>query len=185
MSKKSKHPRYDDPTAFSQRWPRIEKIDRQTGVSLLQGINEQMYKMGKVRATVTKPSGGGFPGYFMTVRCNDRYPTWDEIVWLRYNLIPDAAIMTLVLPNLNAYINEDDSGYKFVFTMEQKGWALDPPPQHCGQPMRNANMGNTSGIFRCDKCGYEFLLDFTTWNEAHGNGFNGAIAKEVLIEDRT
>jgi hypothetical protein len=175
VSKKSKHPHYDDPTAFSQRWPRIEPIDRHTGVSTLQGLNEQMYKMGKVRATVTVPSADGYPGYFMTVRCNDRYPTWDEIVWLRYNLIPDAAIMSLVLPNLNAYINQEDTGHKFVFTMEQKGWALDPPPQHCDREMKNVDTLITTAIFHCDTCGYEFQVDFTTWNEQHGNGFNGKV----------
>ena len=175
MSKKSKHPRYDDPTSFCQRWPRIEPINRQTGVALLQGQNERMYKMGKVRASVTAPSETGYAGYFMTVRCNDRYPTWDEIVWLRYNLIPDAAIMSLVLPNLNNYINRNDDEYKFVFTMEQKGWALDPPPEHCDQRMKQVDMLITTSIFHCDQCGYEFQLDFTTWNEAHGNGFNGKV----------
>ncbi|HEX2905875.1 MAG TPA: hypothetical protein VHO69_03390 [Phototrophicaceae bacterium] len=68
-------------------------------------------------------------GWFMSVRRNDRYPSWDELVWIRYNLIPDAAEMGLILPNLNAYINDEDTESRNVFTTQQTGWVLDPPPQ--------------------------------------------------------
>lgn len=175
MSKKSNHPRYDDPTAFWMRWPRIQRLENaQTGLMLIEGITETVYKMGKVRASVAVPNEK-MPGYFMTVRCNDRYPTWDEIVWLRYNLIPDAAIMSLILPNLNRYINQEDTGHKYVFTMQQEGWAVEPTPvcAECVDPMRHIETRITTGIFQCELCGIQRVIDLTTWNEQHGNGFSG------------
>lgn len=172
MSKKSKHPRYDDPSAFGQRWPAIREVfDVATRLSGL--TPERTFKMGKVIATLAEP-GGVLPGYFLSVRCNNRYPTWDEIVWLRYSLIPDAAIMTLVLPNLNAYINHEDNEFKYVFTLEQRGWAIDPPAvcDTCGGSEFQNDVKGTVVTLACRKCKAVKTIDMATWNEQHGNGKN-------------
>lgn len=173
MSKKSKHPRYDDPTAFGKRFPRIE-TRQGGGTALARFVNEQHYKMGAIHATLTVPNADeDVPAYFMSVHGRDRYPDWDEIVWLRYSLIPDAARMTLILPNLNNYINQDDTAYKFVFTMEQSGWALDPTPvcETCQQTMGIKEMHGALAKCFCSKCDATMDIDMATWNEQHGNGF--------------
>lgn len=174
MSKRTKHPVYDDPTAFKMRFPRIEAVDGASGMKLI--AREQMYKMGPVRASVTVPQEG-VPGYFMSVHGRDRYPTWDEIVWLRYNLIPDAAVMMLMLPNLNRYINKEDAHHKYVFTMQQNGWVLDPPPtcRTCGGEMKYIGAHLTTGVFSCDRDHVMTEIDMATWNEEHGNGFLGRL----------
>ena len=174
MSKKSKHPRYDDPSAFEQQFPRIVEVkDGSLSTPLSQFQTVKVFTMGKCKVILHE--GDEQMGWFMSVRRNDRYPSWDEIVWLRYNLIPDAARMALILPNLNAYINQENTEYRNVFTMEQTGWALDPPPQHCG---RNMDMfGPVSSAhtatFQC-ACGFRLEVDLNTWNEQHGNGFRAA-----------
>lgn len=173
MVKLSKHPHYDDPTAFGKRFPRIEKTGGGTAASVLLGAQEQRYKMGAIRAIVAPPAEG-HPFYFMSVHGRDRLPEWDEVVWLRYNLIPDAAVMTLILPNLNAYINKEDDARKFVFTMEQARWALDPEPMcaECGGALTPTTVRPTGATFACAVASHAPVdIDFLTWNETHGNGF--------------
>ncbi len=176
MSKRSQHPRYDDPTAFGQQFPAIvPDATVQTAVMAALEVQEQGYKMGEVKATVSLIAAG----YFMTVRCKRRYPSWDEIVWLRYHLIPDAAVMSLVLPNLDNYINLEGTTEKNVFTMEQKGWALRPVPvcQNCDAPEIDFLVTNGLWLtFKCKVCGYQFDVDAKHWNEEHGHGL---LAKET------
>lgn len=177
--KKSKHPHYDDPSAFRKQFPRIEKNNGvATGRSIILGVEEESYKMGPIRATLSKPSGK-LSGYFLSVRGRDKYPDWDSIVWLRYNLIPDAARMVLVLPNLNSYINQEQTDYKFVFTMEQSGWVLDPEPkcEQCNQTLQIASMAGVMGTFKCPEHDTLVEIDMSTWNEAHANGFFGKETK--------
>jgi hypothetical protein len=172
MTKKSKHPVYDDPSAFRMRFPRIEQLPG-AGTAMSKVAEERFYKMGVIRASVTPP-GEFLPGYFMSVHGTNRYPSWDEIVWLRYNLIPDAARMTLVVPNLNAYINHEGTHHRFVFTLEQNGWALDPEPLcECGATLKLFTTDGVIGYFSCPYCDAAFKHDLSTWNEEHGNGFNG------------
>lgn len=175
MSKKNKHPRFDDPSAFQQRFPRITAVDDGSMTSPLGGVMPtKIYTMGKCKI-ILHAADETMP-WFMSVRRNDRYPSWDEIVWIRYHLIPDAALMALALPNLNNYINQEDTEYKNVFTMEQKGWALDPVPAHCDKPMVIAPETQTAAAatFVCEVCSTAMLINFNTWNELHGNGFNAA-----------
>lgn len=174
MGKKSKHPRYDDPTAFGMKWPTIREITDGSLRSPIEMISKPRYfQMGKVKAILNEPTER--TPYFLSVRCNNRYPTWDEIVWLRYSLIPDSAIMALILPNLNRYINQDDTEYRFVFTMEQNAWALDPAPrcERCQADMQVEQSSWIADLLRCEKCGTEQPIDFRAWNEAHGNGLKG------------
>lgn len=172
-NKVSKHPRYDDPSAFKKRFPRIERVGGvTTAAAKLLTVNEQHFKMGSIRAGLIVP-GGAAPGYFLSVHGRDRYPTWDEIVWLRYNLIPDAAVMALLLPNLDSYINHEGTAHKFVFTLEQKGWALAPEPrcEICGGVAHNVETAGTLGVFVCLRdCDVRFTIDMATWNEQHGSG---------------
>lgn len=171
MVKLSKHPIYDDPSAFSKRFPRIERL---AGAGSLLGAYtpEVAVKMGPIRANVATPTDDR-PFYFMSVHGRTRLPEWDEVVWLRYNLIPDAAVMTLILPNLNSYINQEDTAHKYVFTLEQTRWALDPEPKckQCGGALTPREVRPTSAMFTCaDLTHAPVEVDFTTWNETHGNG---------------
>lgn len=171
--KQSKHPHYDDPSAFYQNFPVIEEVTDGSYHSPLASIRAVSYfKMGKCGVIVAEPFEGG--GWFMSVQRTDRYPTWDEMVWLRYRLIPDAARMANILPNLNAYINREDTSYKFVFTMEQTGWTLDPHPlcPNCDTALNMQPEGMTpnSAAFACASCDFSQDVNFNTWNEEHGNG---------------
>lgn len=167
----SQHPYYDDPTAFGKHFPRIEVIDRGSALGLF--TPERAFKMGPIRANVAAPTEGR-PFYFASFHGRDRLPTWDEVVWLRYHLIPDAAVMAMILPNLNGYINKEDDERKFVFTMEQARWALDPEPicPACGGALTPTTVRPTGATFVCAEAAHAPLeVDFLTWNEAHGNGF--------------
>jgi hypothetical protein len=174
--KKSKHSFYHDPTAFSQRFPRIDEV---TDGSLWTPMMEhapgavRTYRMGNLKIILKEPDKNG--GWHLSVHGPGRYPSWDELVWLRYNLIPDAALMALLLPNLDAYINHEDTQHKNVFTMEQKGWVLNPTPDHCEQAMTpvDGSVTPTTVTFACAACGATEVVEFATWNEQHGNGLHG------------
>ena len=44
-------------------------------------------------------------GWHMSISCEDRYPTWDEIADARYELIPNEVTMAFVLPPKEQYVN--------------------------------------------------------------------------------
>jgi hypothetical protein len=44
-------------------------------------------------------------GWHLSIAHPSRYPTWDEIAEARYRLIPDAAVMALILPPIGEYVN--------------------------------------------------------------------------------
>lgn len=178
--KRSHNPQYSDPSAFGRQFPRIQKSESQTGRAIFLHMVEQGYKMGTLRAVVAPPQEGQ-PGFFMSVHGRDKYPSWDEIVWLRYNLLPDAAVMSLLLPNLNSYINLEDKDYQYVFTLEQKGYVLDPSPVCEFHPTDNLVMFSMQGVvgaFSCPVCGASTEIDMSTWNEEHGNGFLESLSTE-------
>ena len=172
MPKISKHPYYTDPTAFSKQFPRIERITVGTALAtVMKGVIETAYKMGPIRVGIVEPTPER-PLYFMSIHGRDRYPTWDEMVWLRYNLIPDAALMTMLLPNINGYINRDGEHHQFVFTFEQRGWALDPIPQceQCQTQLRDLDVTGDVVTMGCPQCHAQQLIHMSSWNEDHGNG---------------
>lgn len=47
LTKISKHPRYDDPSAFRQRFARIEPTTGGTPMASMMGVKEQVYKWGR------------------------------------------------------------------------------------------------------------------------------------------
>lgn len=172
----SQHPTHDDPSAFYQNWPKIERVEGHTQTAAFRP--EVAYRMGKYRCYINEPTME-YPGYFMSVRGRDQYPPWDVMVWFKYNLLPDAVIMAMLIPNLDSYINYESSdhahgGEKYVFTLEQTGWALNPIPAHCQQPMRRVIDHPLSGVFECGVCAHTQEINYLTWNEEHGHGFNGA-----------
>lgn len=168
-SKLSKHPRYDDPSAFAKGMNFAKIVPTEEPLHPMRGLYKtaKFYKMGKL-GIITHNDGK----YFLSVQGKDCYPTWDEVVWIRYNLIPDAAIMAMLLPNLNSYINQEDSHYKFVFAMEQTGWALDPIPTcgHCEITMKYKSQSIMGMQFECEQCQAHEIVDPNDWNEQHGNG---------------
>lgn len=43
--------------------------------------------------------------WHLSISCADRYPTWDEIKWARYEFIPDSITVGMILPPKEEYIN--------------------------------------------------------------------------------
>lgn len=44
-------------------------------------------------------------GYYLSISCAHRYPTWDEVAHARYALIPDHVTMAMILPPSGEYVN--------------------------------------------------------------------------------
>ena len=44
-------------------------------------------------------------GWHMSISCGSRYPTWDEVAKARYELIPDAVTMAMLLPPMEQFVN--------------------------------------------------------------------------------
>lgn len=189
-TKHSKHPHYDDPSAFSKKWPPIVEVrDKYSPLEKLGGT-ARYYRLGQTNIVVREPDGE--QGWFMTISRRNHYPSWDEVVWARYNLIPDAAHMVLALPNLNSYINrEDDATHRNTFTLAQRGWHLDPTPTcpECGAVLAlldDATRTASSGTFTClEHPVAAIAVDFNVWNEQHGNGLGAiAVKQEGQVDER-
>lgn len=43
--------------------------------------------------------------YHLSVSCRDRYPTWDEIKYVRYKYLPNEKTFGLLLPPKEEYVN--------------------------------------------------------------------------------
>lgn len=76
----------------------------------------QFYKMGKLRIMYSSASAD--EPEFLSVAHPDRYPTWDEMVWVRYKLCSPDADMAMILPKLAEYENYESGYEKNTFTME-------------------------------------------------------------------
>lgn len=63
----------------------------------------QCYKAGKVTIIVSPPYGS--QGWHMSISRPDRYPSWDEIVYYRYHLLPESISMAMILPSAKEYVN--------------------------------------------------------------------------------
>lgn len=46
--------------------------------------------------------------WHMSISHRHRYPTWDEIADVRYELVPDGVTMALLLPPRDRYVNTDE-----------------------------------------------------------------------------
>lgn len=64
--------------------------------------NAKRYRMGQCNIIVGSTPGSG---WHLSISHPDRYPTWDEIASARYHLIPDKAVMAMLLPPTDQYIN--------------------------------------------------------------------------------
>jgi len=59
-------------------------------------------------------------GWHMSISCRDRYPTWDEIKQVRYELMPKDIDIGMILPAEDDYINIHNFCFH-LFELEMKG----------------------------------------------------------------
>jgi len=71
------------------------------------------YKAGKI--TIFLSRNPVTQAYHLSLAHPDRYPTWDEVAYVRYALIPDDAFMVMALPSQKDYINF----HNFCFQMHE------------------------------------------------------------------
>lgn len=72
------------------------------------------YTMGQLTVFVSPPTGD--MGWHMSISHPKRYPTWDEVAYARYELIPNEARMVMALPPKEEYI----SIHNFCFQLHEE-----------------------------------------------------------------
>lgn len=115
MQKRKTVKRKRTPDAFDKRWPEIKPSEKRSALELIRPTEN--YEMGQLHVSVS-PGVNGMPA-IMQVNHPHRLPTWDEMVWLRYQLMPDVVDIALILPPLDEYINYDSGRSKNTMTMEE------------------------------------------------------------------
>jgi len=60
------------------------------------------YSMGRCHILAGQEPG---IGWHLSISCRNGYPTWDEIRFARYQLIPDEVTVAMILPPRSEYIN--------------------------------------------------------------------------------
>ena len=102
------------PDAFDKNFPIIRPADNAPwAVGMLRPT--QYFKMGKLYISYSPDNG--MPA-ILSMSHNSRYPTWDEVVWVRYKICPNDVDMAMILPPIEDYINYDGGRGKYTFTME-------------------------------------------------------------------
>jgi hypothetical protein len=69
------------------------------------------YLLGTCTVVVTRELGQ----WHMSIAHQSRYPTWDEVATARYNAIPDAVTMAMLLPPRSEYVNL----HRFCFQLHE------------------------------------------------------------------
>lgn len=63
--------------------------------------NSQAFHLGECQVIVTIDRGK----WHLSISHRHRYPTWDEIKFARYEFLPDAKTIAMILPPRNEYVN--------------------------------------------------------------------------------
>lgn len=71
--------------------------------SIPGAIKVQCYSRGACRVIVSLNGPEQF--WHISISCQKRYPSWDEIKKARYDLVPDAVTMAMFLPPKDEYVN--------------------------------------------------------------------------------
>jgi hypothetical protein len=106
------------PDAFDILFPQIVEVP--TLEPRIEDRDDCRYfRMGELEIIYYEPTQID-PSFNLGISHPSRYPTWDEMVWIRYNLAPKNITMALILPPLAQYTNfEDGTGYaKNTFIMQ-------------------------------------------------------------------
>lgn len=79
-------------------------VPRETGFTLPDlEPGSKHYKAGRLQIIVSLPYQA--MGWHMSISHPERYPSWDEIVYYRYRLLPGSITMVMYLPPLDEYVN--------------------------------------------------------------------------------
>ena len=65
--------------------------------------NARWFQNGALKVFTSRD--GDAKHWHLSISHPDRYPTWDEIVEARYELVPDKVTMAMFLPPKNQYVN--------------------------------------------------------------------------------
>ena len=80
-------------------------IQKLNGPSFLtELVGAQLYAMGECRICCAIENNR----WHLSISCNARDPSWDEIATARYHLIPDSVTMAMLLPPMREYVNLHD-----------------------------------------------------------------------------
>lgn len=82
--------------------PMIHKMARRPFDQFLEP-GAETFKAGKLIAIRAQHPETG--AWYLSISRPDRYPSWDEIAYLRYALIPEDAVMAMLLPKKSVYVN--------------------------------------------------------------------------------
>jgi len=81
---------------------------------LIRGVHMEhdcrAFRMGECSifvGTIREEDNHDFVGWHISISHPSRYPTWDEVAYARYQLVPDNVVMAMILPPRSEYINID------------------------------------------------------------------------------
>lgn len=81
--------------------PKIKEIPTPPLIKAMLEPDAKTYEMEGLRIIIGTVDGK----YHMSVSHEHRYPTWDEMTYLRYALIPNERTMAMIMPPKEEYVN--------------------------------------------------------------------------------
>ena len=89
--------------------PIVERRDLSRRVAGIPGMapGTRAYTMGECRILLSPEPDG----LHLSISCEDRYPTWDEIAEARYRLMPRDSDVVMHLPPESEYVNVHENTF--------------------------------------------------------------------------
>lgn len=79
----------------------LREIEVPANVAAMLEPGSRAYTIGSARVICSQQRAG----WHISLSCANRLPSWEEIRYARYALIPDEATMALLLPPRSEYVN--------------------------------------------------------------------------------
>lgn len=92
----------------SHGWREGGLPDGGQATSMLRSTGTRLYSKGPCRVLISqepRPRGQPRPYWHLSISCQDRYPTWEEIKDARYSLLPMGITFAQLLPPMNEFVN--------------------------------------------------------------------------------
>lgn len=104
------------------RFPKIQETPLTPGLARLRAAgkveaNAKAFMMGDVSIII---GADARTGLHISIAHPNRYPTWDEVVHIRYTLLPDNVYMAMMLPPQAEYVNVHENCFHLYQVFPQR-----------------------------------------------------------------
>lgn len=99
----------------SHGWTQLDTVAGPMGTACKRFVK------GETRVMVAQEPHGAKMRWHLSISCQNRYPTWEEIKDARYTLLPAGLTFAQILPPLTEYVNIHSNCFH-LWEIDQHEW---------------------------------------------------------------